>query len=233
MQQPDLDGQVVAITGGSRGIGRATAQAALAGGARVALAGRHRARVDEALQALGGEGPRLTGQAVDVRHFEPMADWLQTVESELGPLHGLVNAAGLAWAGSFDEEDPAEMAEQVAVNVDGVLFGCRAALPRMQSRGSGVVVNVSSGAGRVGMPGLATYCATKFAVNGLTEALAAEAGPLGIRVHGICPGRVATEMQRAVSGRVQGMAPERVAEAIGALLGPEPPVAAGQCWDLG
>lgn len=232
MATPDLNGQVIAVTGGSRGIGFATAQAARQAGARVAFAARHPERVQAALDTLGAPAADLSGETVDVRDFDAVAAWLQGVWQRFGRLDGLVNAAGLAWAGSFDEEEPAEMADQVAVNVNGVLYGCRAALPLMQTQGAGAMVNVSSGAGRVGMPGLATYCATKFAVNGLTEALAAEAAPLGIRVHAVCPGRVATEMQRAVSGRVQGLPPERVAEPILALLGPEPPATPGECLDV-
>lgn len=232
MESPDLTGHNLAITGGSRGIGLATARLALEAGARVAIAARHPERVSAALDELGGIGGSVEGTAVDVRDYEAVAGWLRETRDRFGRLDGLVNAAGLAWAGGFDEEDPTEMAEQVAVNVNGVLYGCRAALPLLAGQGAGVVVNVSSGAGQTGIPGLATYCATKFAVNGLTEALAAEASPLGVRVHAVCPGRVATEMQRAVSGRVQGMPPERVAEAILALAGPEPPARPGECLSL-
>jgi 3-oxoacyl-[acyl-carrier protein] reductase len=94
------------------------------------------------------------------------------------------------------------------------------------------VINLSSGAGHSGIPGLAGYCASKFAVNGFTEALAGEVGDAGVGVYAVCPGRVATDMQEVVSGRRQGLPPERIAEAVMALLGPRPPIRPGQCLDV-
>jgi hypothetical protein len=120
----------------------------------------------------------------------------------------------------------------VDVNVKGVLYTTRVVLPYMLKQGRGVVINVSSGAGFTGFPEIVTYCASKFAVVGFTEALAQELRGTGVQVYGLCPGRVATDMQVQYSGERIGMAPERVAETILKLAGRRPPVASGRSMPL-
>ena len=102
----------------------------------------------------------------------------------------------------------------------------------MLARGSGVIINIASGAGLTGFAELASYCASKFAVVGFTESLAQEVAAQGIRVYAVCPGRVDTDMQREYSGRRMGMPPERVAEKILALAGPRPPIRSGRCLEI-
>jgi len=187
--------RVVAITGGARGIGLATARAFAATGATVAIGD-----VDADLAAtvaadLGGHGHPL-----DVRDRASFAAFLDAV----GPVDVLVNNAGVAPAGRFLDTDPALIDLVVEVNLRGVLTGMRLALPAMVARGSGLVVNIASLAGRVPLPGAATYGASKHAVVGLTGAVRAELRGTGVRVSAVLPTFTRTEL---VSGLRLGMLP--------------------------
>jgi len=231
MSKTDLTDRVVLITGASRGIGYATASAALQAGARVVMGAQTPERLERAAGELAALGEVAQG-AIDVADYGDMAAFTELALTRFGRADVLVNDAGVAWAGPFAEMPPAEIEATVDVNVGGVLNATRAVLPHMLARGTGTVINISSGAGHAGIGGLAAYCASKFAVNGFTEALADEVGDAGVGVYAVCPGRVATDMQETVSGRRQGLAPERIAEAVLDLLGPRPPVRPGQCVDV-
>jgi len=154
------------------------------------------------------------------------------VIDRFGTVDVLVNNAGRASVGRFAEEEPASIDAVIDVNVKGVLYATRVVLPHMLQQGRGVIISVSSGAGLTGFPEIVTYCASKFAVVGFTEALAQELRGTGVQVYGLCPGRVATDMQQQYSGRKVGMPPERVAEAILQLAGRCPPVASGRSMPL-
>jgi 3-oxoacyl-[acyl-carrier protein] reductase len=226
----DLTGRVVLITGASRGIGFATARRALEAGAHVVVGSETRERLEAAADELAAHG-EVAHMAVDVADYAAMTAFAELARQRFGAIDALVNDAGVAWAGAFADMPPAAIDSALAVNVGGVLKATRAVLPYLLERG-GTVVNLSSGAGHTGIPGLAAYSATKFAVNGFTEALAGEVGDAGVGVYAVCPGRVATDMQETVSGRRQGLPPERVADAVLSLLGPRPPVRPGQCLDV-
>jgi 3-oxoacyl-[acyl-carrier protein] reductase len=221
----ELTGRTVLITGGSRGIGYATAAAFLAHGARVAISARDGTRLAAAAQALGAP----FAQAADVRDWRAVEALVRAVEARLGPVEVLVNNAGVVWVGEFAAQEPAAIDALLDVNVKGVLYATRALLPGMLARGRGTIVNVASGVGLHGFPQLASYCASKFAVVGFTESLAAELEGSGVRVFGVCPGRVATDMQVQYSGAKVGLAPERVAERIVQLAGDSPGARPGQC----
>jgi NAD(P)-dependent dehydrogenase (short-subunit alcohol dehydrogenase family) len=212
-----LDGQVVAITGGGRGIGRATAAALLAKGAKVAL-GDIDAPLAERTAAELGSG--AIGLPLDVTDKASFTEFLDQVESRLGPLDVLVNNAGIMPVGPFlDEADPAT-SKLIDVNVMGVIIGSRLALQRFRTRGRGHIVQLASIAGKGGFPGGATYCATKHAVVGLTETLRAELRGTGIEVHQVLPIGVNTELYSGVS-QARGFKtpePEDVAAAIVELL---------------
>jgi len=231
MPRSDLSDRVVLITGASRGIGYATARAALEAGARVVLGSKTPEPLAQAATELGTLG-EVAQRPIDVADCADMEAFVALALERFGRADVLVNDAGVAWAGPFAEMPPAEIESAVSVNVGGVLYGTRAVLPHMLEVGGGTVINISSGAGHSGIGGLAAYCASKFAVNGFTEALADEVGDAGVDVFAVCPGRVATDMQETISGRRQGMAPERIAEAVLNLLGPRPPVRPGQCLDV-
>lgn len=208
-----LNGKVVAITGGARGIGRATAAALLAQGARVAIGdldGELTAQVADEL------GAGAIGLALDVTSRESFTAFLDGVERDLGPLDVLVNNAGIAPTGEFVREPDAVTARVLEVNLGGMALGCKLALERLVPRDTGHIVNVASALGRTPAPGIASYCASKFAIVGLNEALRAELEGSGVELHLILPSLVATDMAAGVRGLrgVRTQRPEDVADAI-------------------
>ena len=166
-----LSGKVVAITGGGRGIGRATARALLAQGARVAIGDIDAEMVQQTAQELGGG---TVGLRLDVTDRASFSAFLDAVEAELGPLDVLINNAGIMPIGPFTEETDAIAKRILDINVHGVIFGSKLALERFAPRRRGHLVNIASMAGKAGTPNLATYCASKHAVVGLTESLRLE-----------------------------------------------------------
>jgi NAD(P)-dependent dehydrogenase (short-subunit alcohol dehydrogenase family) len=213
-----ISGRMVAITGGARGLGLATAKELASRGARVAIGDldAELARVEAA--ALPGPGPHA-GFALDVTDPVSFAMFLDQA-AELGPLDVLVNNAGIMPVRPFAEEDPAVTRRQVEINVLGVTTGARLALDRMLPRGSGHIVNVASAAGRVPVPGEAVYTATKHAVVGFGEALRVELKGKGIEVSTIMPSLAATELAAGMQPPrfVPMVKPEQVAEAIAKTL---------------
>ena len=191
-------GQVVVITGGGRGIGRATALEFAAEGATVVLAGR---RLD-ALEAAANEARRAGGQS-DVVHCDVMKDEdLLHLAGHTMHAHGridvLVNNAGVVTGGRIDEIEKDDIGRMVGVNVWAPLRLTQLVTPHMREAKSGTIVNISSVAGRMGVPYYATYCATKYAMRGFSEALRRELRPDGIHVMAVFPGGTATEMTETV-----------------------------------
>src|SRR3990170_2165647 len=223
-----LNGKVAVISGGSRGIGFATAGAFLARGALVAVCAHDPERLRAAEARLRAQG-EVMAVAVDVRDAGQVRDFVRAVEARFGRIDVLVNNAGVVSVGEFAEEDYASMDAVVDVNVKGVLYLTRVALPGMLRRGEGVIVNVSSGAGLSGYPDLVSYCASKFAVVGFTESLDKETRDRGVRVYAVCPGAVATDMQMQYSGRKIGIPPEQVAERIVRIAAEQPSSKTGRC----
>jgi 3-oxoacyl-[acyl-carrier protein] reductase len=227
----ELAGRTVLVTGAARGIGLATAQAFLSAGARVAICSRDPSSLRRAEGQLRPLGEVFAAPA-DVRDRGAVHRFVQQTLARVGRLDVLVNNAGVAWTGEFAVQGHDSVDEIIDVNVKGVLHVTREVLPGMLERGSGVIINLSSGAGQSGFPGLASYCASKFAVVGFTEALDLEVRDKGVRVYALCPGRVATDMQVQYSGRRIGLAPEAVAERIVRLAGPHPGARTGTCVTL-
>ena len=190
----DVAGRVTLVTGAARGIGRAIAEAFVAEGAPVALCDIDTDGVLEAAEALGQKGTRVGAWALDVTDPDAFEEVVQRVEHDLGPIDVLVNNAGIMPLGSFHELSLATDHKQVDVNLFGVVHGMRAVLPRMAHRRRGHVVNIASGAGKVGIPHAAMYCATKHAVVGLTEAVRAEWLDQGIDFSYVMPLLVDTEL---------------------------------------
>jgi NADP-dependent 3-hydroxy acid dehydrogenase YdfG len=217
-----LTGKVVAITGGGRGIGRATARALAGAGMRVAIGDLEADLAGAAANELGGDA---IGLPLDVTDRASFAAFLDEVEQRLGPVDVLVNNAGIMPIGRFWDESDETALRMVDINVHGVLFGMKLVLPKMVARRSGHIVNLASQAGKVGLAGGATYCATKHAVVGVSEAVRAELAQADANVEISCvmPAFVATEL---ISGleKVRGSktsTPEDVAAAIlGALQHP-------------
>ena len=177
MTQHPLSGSAIAITGGARGIGRATAEVLSRAGARVAIGDLDLELAEQTAVAIG-RGTRAF--SLDVRERASFASFVEHAERELGPIYALVNNAGIMPTGPFLDEADRMTDTQIDVNLRGVIHGCKVALPGLVARRRGHIVNVASMAGRLAVPGLAVYCATKFAVVGLTEALAAEHRDSGV-----------------------------------------------------
>ena len=209
--------QRVAITGGARGIGRATAEACLREGMSVVIGD-----IDGDLVATvaAEPGPRAVGLPLDVRDPDSFEAFLDEAERQIGPLDALVNNAGIGPVGAFVDEDPRDTQRIVDINLGGVLTGTRLALRRFLARGHGHIVNLASSAGQIAPASGATYAATKHAVVGLTRAIRAETRGTGVRTTIVMPGLIRTDMisgfKKSWATRI--VAPEAVADAIvGAL----------------
>jgi NAD(P)-dependent dehydrogenase (short-subunit alcohol dehydrogenase family) len=212
-----LNGNVVAITGGGRGIGRAMARALAAEGARVAVCDLDGDTAAATAAELGGGA---VGLAVDVTDHAALSAFLDTVEERLGPLDVLINNAGIMPVTPLVDEDDASIARQLGLNLGAVIAGNREAMRRMVPRGRGHIVNIASIAGRNGFPHLATYCATKHGVVGLSEALRAELRGTGVEITVVMPALVNTELTSGVPAArgVKTIEPEEVAAEVVAAL---------------
>ena len=208
-----LAGQVVAISGGGRGIGRATAAALVARGARVAIGDIDASLVQQTADQLGSG---TVGLPLDVTNRDSFAGFLTEVENRLGPIDVLINNAGIMPIGPFVDESDGTAKRLVDINLHGVIFGSKLALERFIPRGRGHLVNIASIAGKAGSPHLATYVATKHAVVGLTEALRLELTGSGVDFTVVMPVGVNTELYSGLQP-LRGMKtpePEEVADAI-------------------
>jgi NADP-dependent 3-hydroxy acid dehydrogenase YdfG len=186
-----LVGKIVAITGGARGIGRATAAALIAQGAKVAIGDIDAQLAQQTAQELGGG---TVGFPLDVTDRASFSNFLDEAEGALGPLDILINNAGIMPIGPFIEEKDATARTMVDINLHGVIFGSKLALERFLPRGSGHLVNIASAAGKAGFPSGATYSATKHAVVGLSEAIRAEVRDSDIGVTVVMPVVVHTQL---------------------------------------
>ncbi|HET7736363.1 MAG TPA: SDR family oxidoreductase [Nocardioidaceae bacterium] len=201
--------KAVAITGGARGIGRATAEAFLARGTSVVLGDIDEALVEQAARELVvSTGGTVIGLVLDVTDPGSFETFLETAEIAIGPLDVLVNNAGIMPTGRFLDE-PLEVADrQIGINVRGVVIGSKLAGRRFAARGQGHIVNIASVAGLVAGPGVATYSATKFAIVGLGSALSQELVADGVTVTTICPTFVNTEL-------IAGLNPNWITRKVG------------------
>lgn len=199
-----LKDKVAIITGGSRGIGYATAEAFLREGARVVItasskesADRAAAKLKEAYPAaeVGGISPNL-GSLAEVRSI------FKTVTATYGCVDILVNNAGVSESTPFTEYTEEDFDRVMELNVKGVFNATRAAVECMVPRGQGVILSTSSMVSKYGQPSGIAYPASKFAVNGLTVSLARELGPKGVRVNAVAPGITETDMMKAVPKKV-------------------------------
>lgn len=191
-----MDGQVVVITGASRGIGAEAARVFAAKGAKVALLARSAAAVQSLARELG---PRSLALPVDVANWAQMQAAIAKVTEKLGPVDVMINNAGVIEPiAMLADSDPAGWAEAVAINLNGVYHGMRAVLPGMVARGRGTVLTVSSGAAHNPVEGWSHYCASKAGAAMLTSCAHHETAARGLRIMGLSPGTVATQMQREI-----------------------------------
>lgn len=210
-----LAGQTAAITGAARGIGKATAQALLRQGMRVAIGDVDLAAAEQTAAELG---PSAIAAPLDVTDRQSFGAFLDRVEEQLGPVDVLVNNAGIMQIGRFVDEDDLTARRMIDINLHGVILGMKLGLERMLPRDRGHIVNISSQAGKYGSPGGATYSATKHAVVGLTEAVRGELRLMGahIDLSYVMPFVVNTELGSGL-GEARGLKnlqPSDVADAI-------------------
>lgn len=206
----DLNGAHVAITGGARGIGRATAEAFLTRGARVSIGDLDLDEARKAAEQIGASAHRL--DVADTASFDA---FITAAEAEHGPVDILVNNAGVMPNGAFLDMDPALDRLMMDVNVHGVLHGMRRVLPGMVDRGRGHVVNIASLAGKFPIPGLTVYNASKFAVVGLTAATRLEMAPHGVSLTAVLPSAVDTDLASGLDMRpIPKVTPAAIADAV-------------------
>jgi len=199
-------GKTVIVTGASRGIGAATAKHFASLGARTVLAARSQDTVEAIAKQITDTGGVATAVRCNVADQNDVEALIQHACETFGGPDVLINNAGLIEPiGLLADSDPAAWSEVVDVNLKGVFYGIRFAIPRMLERGGGTIINLSSGAATSALAGWAHYCCTKAAVLSLTRCVDKEYREQGIRVLGLSPGTVATDMQIAI--RASGINP--------------------------
>jgi NAD(P)-dependent dehydrogenase (short-subunit alcohol dehydrogenase family) len=210
------DVKTIAITGGARGIGFETAKELIRRGHRVAIGDIDEAQAKEAASELGVE----VVAHLDVTAPDSFRDFLDLVERDLGPLDVLINNAGIMPTGHAHEEEDAVTRRQVEINILGVIFGTKLALLRMLPRQAGHIINTASLAGELAVPGLATYCGTKFAVIGFTEAARQEYRKSGVQLSTVRPTFTNTELVAGTAGAkgLRNAEPEEIARATADLI---------------
>jgi gluconate 5-dehydrogenase len=194
----DLTGRTALITGASKGIGYALAQALGSAGARVVLNARDAARLASAQQALQALGLQVDVAAFDVTDADAVEAGIARVEAEVGAIDVLVNNAGMQHRGPFAEFPIDAWRKITSTNIDSVFFVGRAVAQRMIPRGRGKIINICSVQSELGRPGIAPYAATKGAVKMLTKGMAIDLGKHGIQVNGLGPGYFKTELTQAL-----------------------------------
>ncbi len=189
---PDVTGQLAIVTGASSGLGEATALRLAELGARVALLARSKTDLDRVAARISDAGGAAFALPTDLADPAAVVAATERLISTAGPPRILVNAAATDAPGPAAELPVADWQRVISVNLTAPFLLSRAVLPQMRAAGGGTIVNVSSVAGRRGWANAPAYCATKFGLTGLTQALAAEGAPHGVRVVGLYPGAMAT-----------------------------------------
>ena len=192
----NFPGRVVLVTGAASGIGRATAEAFARAGATVALTSRDMKQLETVAGQMRATGVKVSMHHLDVTDRREAFAVIETVAKEFGRLDILVNNAGIGQCLRLADLQWEDARKIVDTNLMGIIHCIQAALPIMKQQGSGQIVNISSTAGHKGIPFLSVYCATKFAVRGLTESLRMELRKEGIEVISVCPGTTDTEFFR-------------------------------------
>lgn len=212
----NIRGRTIAITGAARGIGYATAKELLSRGARVVIGDRDVALQESAVVELTKLG-QVSGYPLDVTDRESFATFLDKARTDGGGhIDVLINNAGVMPVGAFLDETEQSIRSSIEVNVYGVLTGCQLALPQMVKRRSGHIINIASLSGLIPLPGQVVYVGAKYAVVGLSTALADEMAPHGVNVSVVMPPFTNTELISGTKsgGAIKPVEPEDIAAAI-------------------
>ena len=220
MTYSELGGKVALVTGSTRGIGRAIAESLAAAGATVVVSARRERDVSETVAAMKQNGWDALGSACDVRRYDEVAALMAYVADEATGLDILVNNAGVGIFGSIIELSPESWDQVIDTNLTGVFYCSHAALPHLQKRGGGTIINISSLAGKNTFKGGAAYNASKFGLEGLSEAMMLDLRYHDIKVAYVMPGSVATEFAGRASGEGDDwrLRSEDVAEVVMGIL---------------
>lgn len=195
---PDLTGEVVLVTGASRGLGRALAEAYGRAGAALVLCARGEEELGEVGSALSSSGVAVEWAAADVSDARAMESLVRRAEERLGPVSVLVNNASvLSGRAMLRDVDPEDWRAVLAVNLTGAFIAARTVLPSMRRTGRGSIINVTSGVGNRARPRWGPYAVSKWGLEGLSQNLAVEEADAGIRVNLVDPGRLRTDMRQA------------------------------------
>jgi 3-oxoacyl-[acyl-carrier protein] reductase len=188
-----LKNKTAIVTGGTKGIGRAIAEALLEEGLSVCISARHQSEVDAAVNQLNQNGVKAIGFVCDVRDYDQVKELINHAVEALGGLDILINNAGIGAFETVEETSPEDFRAVLETNLFGVFYCCHEAIPAMKKRGGGYIINISSLAGANPHPRMAAYNASKFGLNGFSEALMQEVRHDNIKVSYIMPGSVNTE----------------------------------------
>lgn len=214
----ELKDKVAVVTGGSRGIGYSIAERLLGEGAKVYICARDAKMLKQSLEELRKHGQgRIEGMIADVGRYEDCRKLIHTAAEHFGGLDILVNNAGIGFMKAVDQLTPAEWDATIQTNLSGVFYCCHEAVPIMRQRGGGYIFNISSLAGVNPFPGGSAYNASKFGLNGFSEAMMQDVRYDGIRVSYIMPGSVDTDFGGAPGGRSHAswkLSPEDIAKAV-------------------
>lgn len=215
----ELGGKTAIVTGGTRGIGRAIAERLLEAGVNVAVCGTSDKSVQQAVSKLGGP-EKVFGARADVSKLEDVQAFVTQVQQRFGAIDILINNAGVGTFRAAGDLSPSEWEKMIGVNLTGVYYCCHAVLPIFKQQGGGDVINISSLAGKNPFAGGSGYNASKFGLNGFSEAMMLDHRDDGVRVSYIMPGSVATEFggDEASKGAEWKIAPEDIAEVVLTLL---------------
>ncbi|MGD1070712.1 MAG: SDR family oxidoreductase [Bryobacteraceae bacterium] len=218
-----LSNKSAIVTGGTRGIGRAIAEKLLDEGARVAICGASRKSVDDALARLSSRGETF-GMVADISKLDQAQAFVAAVDRQFHGVDILINNAGVGVFRAVADLAPADWERMIALNLSGVYYCCHAVLPIFKQRKGGDIINVGSLAGRNPFAGGAGYNASKFGLNGFSEAMMLDHRNDGVRVSQVMPGSVATEFggsahdRKAEAGADWKIAPQDIAEVVVTLL---------------
>ncbi|SFC01565.1 3-oxoacyl-[acyl-carrier protein] reductase [Algibacter lectus] len=190
----NLNNKNAIITGGGRGLGKATAIAFAKQGINVAITGRTESLLKETVSKIEALGVRATYAVFDVGNYEDVKTNIKHIISNLGGVDILVNNAGIAAIGSFNEMPVEQWSEIIQTNVMGMYYVTKEVLPHLIDKNEGDIINVSSTAGLNGNPNISAYCASKFAVIGMSESLMKEVRKNNIRVNTLTPSTIETDM---------------------------------------
>lgn len=214
-----MEGRNAVVTGGTRGIGFAIAQALTGAGARVAICGRQAEHLDRAVSQLTERATsKVIGKVADVTKSAEVANFFEWLDGNLGGVDILVNNAGMGIFKSTAELKVEEWNQTLGTNLSGVFYCCREALPRMKNRGGGYIVNIGSLAGKNAFAGGAAYNASKFGLVGFSEAMLLDHRYDNVRVTHIPPGSVDTEFSPTREKADWKIAPDDIAEIVLMLL---------------